>query len=173
MISIDKFGRTLKRKNISDGPVFNKRHSLALTDKGDYDIQGRKLCNISTPDEKHDCATKIYVDNGIKGSEIQMEKKVNDIDIKNEKLIANHIAVFATETAKRFAEVHKKLKYLDQLIIHVRATHDVKIEDLYKKNDKNINSLQNVTNLTDQTQTITTELLAINQKIEDLKKKLI
>lgn len=60
-MTIDKFGRSLKASS-SKNLKGLKGEGFNLTPDGDYDMQNKKLCNLASPLQAADAATKSYVD---------------------------------------------------------------------------------------------------------------
>ena len=82
-MSVDVFGRSLKNKiKILKGPL---GQGFSLTSSEDYDIKGKKLCNVGEPKEINDAVNlnflKIYIEN-VKQEIISQNSRLLNEEIK-------------------------------------------------------------------------------------------
>lgn len=153
MSSIDKFGRTIKNVTTFEDWLTDKRSALPLTDDGDYDIQGRKICNVLSPVGKNDCANKEYVDGELE----KLSTKAGGLEAYVNNLVK--------EVTTNFKHLDTKLTLSQQTIRNLRTSHTVKLNNHEAHINSNENSIAYL-----KKETLNSELILID-RIVALEKK--
>lgn len=133
VVSIDKFGRTLHTsswsKLIDGAGMLQRGVGLPLTSSGDYDIQGRRLCNVQSPSLEHDCVVKLYVDDMFKTFETTFNNKITKTRAKlqdNRVLFVNLRAGFEDLEIK-YNELVSELQTLRDKIVDSKKYIDLQV----------------------------------------------
>lgn len=127
IMSVDVFGRSLKNQiKISKGPP---GQGFSLTSSGDYDIRGKKLCNVGEAVETNDAINlnflKIYIQN-IKQEIINHNSGLLDVEIKK-------LEEQALQEKERVTSFHKDIIWsLIQEIIQLKKNRDEPLDKINK-----------------------------------------
>lgn len=98
-MSVDVFGRQwVREKEIQKGP---RGIGFELTTSGDFDINNKRLCNVSNPVEDSDCVNLQFIKKEI----TLFQKSINDLseslDLLKRELVdfRNNFEKFKTDTS--------------------------------------------------------------------------
>lgn len=132
--SIDKFGRYIDTdsdfsKHVGESVVGDG--VLSLTSDGQYDVAGKRLCNVQTPLDDNDCANKAYVDKTYE----DIQKVVQKSSSSN-----SNVFTFFSDLHKLDTKVEKFQK--DQTLTNQDITQDIDyIKQSLNKQQKQLDKL--------------------------------
>lgn len=142
-MSLDKFGRSSTSRSVKNKHA-ERFHFLPIHN-GNFDMGNRCLINVKSPEQKHDAATKIYVDSLVDNLTLKLmnvNEKTADLDNKyfgmqNSLKLTEKLEVMIEHTLK------DTIKLLDSRVDKIEK----KLEKINRKTEENPSILLTSTNI--------------------------